>query len=275
MTLSNPSRHLPISISHYLCPADWPLPRFLNAVAERGFSGVALTERALTEMPVECIRRELRERKLSISSLNSAGFFTWQGEKRNWQERRNRDLLDWSVALDRAPLNLIVGGTGEQPLAHARSMVLEAIGPFVQEADRLGVPLMLEPLHPLRVRDKSCINTLADYERLQSSYPSLRLTLDLFHAWWDPDVERAFVDHGDRIGVLQICDIIDDGVPRRVPLDEGFLDWRSFVQQARKSFPQVSVELELFADQLPGRDVEEILTQASRIFADFRLGAAQ
>lgn len=267
MSESRPAR-LPFAVSHYACPPEWSLLRFLDEVTRRGFSGVGLTERALAEMPADAIRRELADRELAVSSLNSAGFFTGTGEARAWQDQRNRDLLSWSVELDGAPLNLIVGGTGDLAPAQARGIVTDALGPFVAEADRLGVPLMLEPLHPLRIRDKSCLNTLADYERMRSRFPSLRLTVDLFHAWWDPDLERIFHDHGPHIGVLQICDVMEEGgIPRRVPLGEGFLDWRAVLRQARRFCPGVLVELEIFADQLEGREMAEILDSAGRTLA--------
>jgi len=252
-----------LTVSHYLCPPDWSLPRFLDAVVASGFSGVGLTERSLMEAPTASIRQELLDRKLYISSLNSAGFFTWPGEKQHWQDSRNRDLLQWSVELGRAPLNLIVGGSGNLLPTVARARVLKAMTSFIREADGLGVPVMLEPMHPVQFRGKSCINTLAECERMLERFPSLGLTIDLFHTWWDPDLMRILDVYEKRVGVLQISDVAEDvGVPIRVPLDEGRLDWRFILSHALKQNPNKPIELELFMDQLPGRDIREILARA-------------
>lgn len=264
---------LPFTLNHYICPPGFSLLEFLNAVEAHGFAGIGLTERALLEMPAVQLRDELKARDLSVSSINTAGYFLHEGSALASQKQRNRELLEWSVTLGRAGLNVIVGGSERLSPRDARERVHDALGSFAEEAGQSGVPLMLEPLHPNRFRDKSCVNTLAHYRKIKESIPSLRLSADLFHLWWDPDLEQTLTDRSEALGVLQICDVVQEGgVLRRVPLDEGFVQWRAHVRQVRQCHPGVPLELELFADQLAGRSLEDLLSEAARILKDLDAG---
>lgn len=256
------------SVSHYLCPTDWSFEQFLDLLAEHGYSGVALTERALTENAMGSIRQRLGDRDLRISSVNSAGFFTGEADQQAWQDKRNSELLEWCVALDGAPLNVIVGGTGAMRPAAARERVLEGLERLVARASELDVPLLLEPLHPLRCHDKSCVNTLAESDVLMQRFPNLGLNIDVFHTWWDPDLSRVLSQYSDRIGVLQLCDVALSGAtPLRVPLDQGDLDWRGILADAEAAPFAIPVELELFFDQLKDPEVEPILSGAAKLMS--------
>jgi len=50
---------------------------------------------------------------------------------------------------------------------------------------------------------------------------------------------------------------------RAVPLGEGFVPLADHVRTVASAFPAIPIELELFADQLPGRCMEEILSSSA------------
>src|SRR5690606_24626810 len=96
--------------------------------------------------------------------------------------------------------------------------------------------------------------------------PGLTLNADLFHLWWDPDLERLLRGDSVPVGLLQICDVaIPEGeiVPRRVPLGEGFIPWADYVRTVASAFPTIPVELEMFADELRGRCIEDVLAKSA------------
>lgn len=257
---------LPFGVNHYLCPGSMGVQDFLGELSGRGFQCIGLTEAALQEIPASDMRRELREHGLGVSSVNTAGFFLQEGERDQAQTARNKALLQRASELDGAALNVIVGGSKTLALPVARDLVADRLAAFAQEAAGLGVQLMLEPLHFLNVRTTSCVNTIAQSEWLFDRIPGLALNVDLFHLWWDPDLDRLLRGDSVPIALLQICDVAiaeGDQIPRRVPLGEGFVSWAEYVHAVRKAFPMVPIELELFADQLPGRRVEDILTASA------------
>ena len=92
------------------------------------------------------------------------------------------------------------------------------------------------------------------------------INLDLFHSWWDPEIDWAVSAGTAPIGLLQICDVhcaADSGLPTRVPLGEGILAWQRYVRMFRDSQPQRPIELELFIDRMPGRDAHAIVRESA------------
>lgn len=266
-----PAEPLPVFINAYLCPADMTLPAFLDRVVAYGFCGVGLTQRSLDEMPLPMLRQELRARGLGVSSLNSAGYFV--ADDMRPHEARNLALLDAAAALEAHALNVIVGATPDLALREARARASDGLAWLAGEAVACGVTLVLEPLHPNTAMLRSCINTIAHCAAVA---PGMALNLDYFHLWWDPDLDALTDGTGAPLGLVQVCDVggalPEGGLPRRLPLDEGLLPsgWRDLLARCATSWPAVPVELELFADQMPGRDIEPILAETVRLLSGLR-----
>ena len=80
----------------------------------------------------------------------------------------NRRAVDEAKSLDAACLVLVVGGlpgalAGKaltRDIAGAREQVREGIAMTLEHARRVGMPLAIEPLHPMYAADRACINTL-------------------------------------------------------------------------------------------------------------------
>lgn len=262
---------LPCTVNHYLCPAEMGLCDFLDTVGRHGFSGVGLTQRALDELPLPRLREELAARGLGVSSLNTVGFFFDAVDTGSAQARANERLLHAAAELSVPCLNVIVGSSPHQPLHEVRRHATAQLQHLAAQADALGVPLVLELLNPLNARSKSCLNTLAQARKMMAGLTGMRLNADFFHVWWDPDLEEL-LQGSLPVGLLQICDIASDPVtimPRRVPLGEGFFDWQRALTAARRQFPHAPVELELFADQLPGRPLEDLLASSATLLSTY------
>lgn len=242
------------------------LQEFLDKARGCGFEAVGLTEAALRAQGPSELLPMLEARGLRVSSINTAGFFLQEGDAAQEQERRNTWLLEQAAGCAGETLNVIVGGSEALDLPDARALATSRLADFAREARRAGVQLVVEPLHFLNVRTKSCFNTIRQMEILFDRIPDLMLNADLFHLWWDPDLERLLSGDSVPIGLFQICDVaVPDGeiIPRRVPLGEGFVPWARHARAVRRAFPTVSIELELFADQLPGRRLDDLLSDSS------------
>ncbi|MCK7577213.1 MAG: sugar phosphate isomerase/epimerase [Chromatiales bacterium] len=74
-----------------------------------------------------------------------------------------------------------------------------------------GVRLAIEPLHPMYAGDRSVINTLERGQRPLRAVPrapSLGVAVDVYHVWWDPELE-AQIERAGRLGNLaafHVCD---------------------------------------------------------------------
>lgn len=259
------------AVNHYLCPPAMSLPVFLDAVAQHGFNAVGLTQRALDEMTSSQIRLELQARELRVSSINSAGYFLGDEPQLQVQQRSNEALLQAAEELGQGILNVIVGGSMGQSLSRARGLAAEHMRQFAQRAADRGVRLMLEPMNPMNVMHRSCLNSIDQALTWIEDLPGVTVNLDAFHVWWDPGLQCVLQGHAP-IGLYQTCDVYVDavtGISKRMPLGEGSLDWAQALREVGQAYPAIDIELELFADQLSGRDPIDILASCAELLRRF------
>ena len=263
------NKRLDYSMGHYLCPDDVDLDVFLDTLCEAGFSSVALTQGALNR-PLADVVRSVRSRGLGVSSVNSAGFFLYEGDAARQQDRVNAELIEATAAFDDARLNVIVGASTTLPLREARQRATERLVGFAEQARAAQVQLVVEPLTFLNVRGKSCFNSIRQMEYLAQVIPDLQITADLMHLWYDPDLEKLLAGESVPVGLFQLCDVsvnADNGMPSRVPFGEGVVPWEAYTRTVAQAFPSIPLEAELFISQLPGRDYQLLMTQSAAALA--------
>jgi sugar phosphate isomerase/epimerase len=76
-------------------------------------------------------------------------------------------------------------------LIGAREMVRDGIGELLEYARGAGLPLAIEPLHPMYAADRACVNTMAHANDLCDELGAgLGIAVDVYHVWWDPHLKR-------------------------------------------------------------------------------------
>ena len=115
-----------LALNHYICPPGYPLTRFLDEAVAAGAPAVGLTLAALEAASIPEIRRELAARSLTLSSLNSAGFFTRRdGARRSGRDPASRRLVEAAAELGADVLCVIAGGMREEAdLSTARTVIV-------------------------------------------------------------------------------------------------------------------------------------------------------
>jgi sugar phosphate isomerase/epimerase len=118
-------------------------------------------------------------------------------------------------------LVLVVGGLlpGSKDLPGSRERVKEGIAAILPEARKAGVPLAIEPLHPMQAADRACINTLEQaLDICDALGEGIGVAVDVYHVWWDPKLEGQIARAGKtRILAYHICDWL---VPTRDLLND-------------------------------------------------------
>ncbi|MDJ0947888.1 MAG: sugar phosphate isomerase/epimerase family protein [Alphaproteobacteria bacterium] len=263
------------AVNHYICPAGYSVEAFLTAARAVGAGAVGLTVRAVDEVGVPDLKTMLAEAGLTVSSLNSAGYFTaTDPEERAAQDRRNRALVQAAAALDAGVLCVITGGKaqGEGSLDAARARIAEQLAALAALARREGVRLGLEPIHPAEMLHKGCINTIGDALRLVEGLDGVDLIVDLYHSWWDPDLKALLAREMSHVALIQICNVRARaaGLPlERDTLGSGEIDVGALVRLAAAQGYSGWYEFELFAHHLKGRRVEDVLGDAAATFGTF------
>lgn len=251
--------NFPFALNHYIWAEGRPLSAFLDLAARLGAPSVALTQRALSEMTPMHLLRELRRRDLTVSSLNSAGYFTLEdAEFQEGQALRNRRLIEAAATLDAGALCVITGGAGSpQRLSDARDRMTDGLFALDAEAAEMGVTLGLEPIHPAEFLTKGVCNSISQALKITEDLQATRLILDLYHSAWDPDLDSLLAGKPVHPVVLQVCEpVVRDGALHRdLPLS----DWAvGCIATSLQNGFQGPVEVELFERDLFRRDPETL-----------------
>ncbi len=132
-------------------------------------------------------------------------------------------------------------------------MVADGIAAMLPYAKASGVPLAIEPLHPMYAADRACVNTLDQALDLCALLgEGVGVAIDVYHVWWDPNLAAAIARAGqmERILAHHICDwlvptnhlLLDRGM-----MGDGVIDLpgiRRMIEAAGYHGPQ---EVEIFS----------------------------
>ena len=177
---------------------------------------------------------------LHVSSLCRGGFFTHADpDARKAAIADNRAAIAEAAELGAGTLVLVSGGLipGSKDLPLARRMIADAIGELVPVAQRNGVRLGIEALHPMFAADRCVITRLGEALDLAVQFPAdaVGVVVDTYHVWWDAalfaDIARA--GEAERIVSYQVCDWV-------LPLPADVLLGRGHVGDGVISFPPIS-----------------------------------
>ena len=194
---------------------QWSLAQAIAGCARHGIHGIAPWRDQLHEMGVEPAAHAIRGHGLTVTGLCRGGMFPAAdatGRKAAMDD--NLRAVDEAHALGAHCLVLVVGGLapGSKDIAGAREQVRDGIAAILPQARKAGVPLAIEPLHPMYAADRACINTLGQALDLCDALDprnegGLGVAVDVYHTWWDPQLERQIGRAGKlRLLAFHICD---------------------------------------------------------------------
>ncbi len=258
-----------LSINHYICPADMAVPNFLDAVVAVGAGAVGVTARAIAETGAEALKTMLDERGLAVSSVNSAGYFARrEGALIDDHDRR---MVEAAAVLDAGAVCVISGGRGSgRSIEAAQARVREGLRALAEIARPAGVRLGVEPIHPVDLIAKGCVNSIPDTLALIEDIDGVGMILDVNHSWWDPALPRICREHADRVALLQICNVIEPepSRPRREFLSGGLVDVAGLIAGFESDGYSGFYEFEIFPPDLRGRPVADALEDAARFMRE-------
>jgi sugar phosphate isomerase/epimerase len=221
--------------------------------------------------------KAVKDAGLQLSGYCRGGMFTADSARLPEAHDDNRRAVDEAAALGASCLVLVVGGLpqysrpGSAPskdLLGARTQVEEGIAALLDYARSVGMPLALEPLHPMYAADRACVNTLAQAldicDRLDPGQSgAIGVAVDAYHVWWDPALWDGIARTGkERLLAYHVCDWL---VPTRDMLnDRGMMgDGVVDLKRLRAAVEAVGyagfVEVEIFSQDWWARPIGEVL----------------
>lgn len=201
--------------------AEVPLDRIIDQCAERGIRAISPWRDQVTAVGLDKVAKQLKAHGIGLSGYCRGGFYPAPdaaGLKAALDD--NRRAIDEAKTLDAACLVLVVGAlpgalegkAAYTDLARARNEVRDGIAASLEYAREVGMPLAIEPLHPMQAADRACINTLEHAldicDELDADKTGLLgVALDIYHVWWDPKLEQQIARAGkERLLAYHVCD---------------------------------------------------------------------
>ena len=266
-----------LSINTATVRKQWPLDRIIEECARREIRAISPWRDQVAHIGIDRIGQLLRDTGIRLSGYCRGGFFPAAdaaGLKTALED--NRRAIDEAKQLDSPCLVLVVGSLpgalSGQPLYHdiarARSEVRDGIEASLEYARQVGMPLAIEPLHPMQAAERACINTLEQALDLCDELDPQRtgmlgVAADLYHIWWDPKLKGQIDRAGaDRLLAYHVCDWLTptrDLLNDRGMMGDGVIELKKCRAWMEGAGYAGFAEVEIFSDDWWGRPGEEVL----------------
>ena len=137
--MADPAR---LAINQATNRLQWDLRAAIEGYARCGITGIGVWRDRLEECGVAEANKMLGDHGMTVVGLCRAGDFP----------------IDQAAAIGARCLVLVAGGLppSSKDLAGARAQVRDGIAELLPDARAAGVPLALEPLHPMYAADRAC-----------------------------------------------------------------------------------------------------------------------
>jgi sugar phosphate isomerase/epimerase len=239
---------------------QWNLAQIIDGCARHGIRGISPWRDQIAALGLKKAASLIRQNGLCVTGLCRGGFFA----EKNWKDDNLR-AVEEAHELGAPALILVVGGMPPESknIFSFRKHVQDCIAEVLPEARKAGVPLAIEPLHPMQVT-RAAVNTLEQaLDMCDALGEGVGVAVDVYHVWWDPKLQSQLKRAGKRILGYHICDWLPatrDLFNDRGMMGDGVIDLpliRSWVEAAGyRGFQEVEIFSELDWWQ---RDPDEVL----------------
>ena len=252
---------------HTITTKPWTIEQAAKNFSEAGIRGITVWRDALKGRDIKQTGQLLRESNLEIVSLCRGGFFPHiSSTGRQEAIDDNRKAIDEAEALGAPLIVLVCGAEPGQSLSESRKQIRDGIAAVLPYAEAAGVKLAIEPLHPMYADSRSAINTLCQANDLaeELNSPWLGIALDVYHLWWDPNLEKEIKRCGQNfnLSAFHICDWkcpTLDMLNDRGLMGEGCINIKEIRGWVEESGFKGFIEVEIFSNLYWDKDQDVFL----------------
>ena len=266
-----------LSINTATLRKQWKLDRIVDECARRGIRRIAPWRDQVAAVGLATLSKQLRDTGVGLSGYCRGGFFSAvdvAGLQAALDD--NRRVVDEAVTLGAPCLVLVVGSLPgalegrplHKDIGRARREVQDGIAATLDYARRVGMPLAIEPLHPMQAAERACINTLAQALDVCDALDPARsgalgVAVDLYHVWWDPQLAAQIARAGrERLLAFHVCDWLTptrDLLNDRGMMGDGVIELRQARGWMEAAGYAGHAEVEIFSEHWWSRPGEEVL----------------
>ena len=189
--------------------------------ARRGIRAISPWRDQVSAAGLANVSKLVKTHGLTLSGYCRGGMFTVvDAAGLKAAHRDNLRAVDEACQLNAACLVLVVGGlpgalagkAAHKDIALSRHQVSDGIAALLEYAKASRMPLAIEPLHPMYVFERACINTMEQaLDMCDALNPSgdgaLGVAVDVYHTAWDPKLQAQIKRAGkNRLLAFHVCD---------------------------------------------------------------------
>jgi sugar phosphate isomerase/epimerase len=168
---------------------------------------------------------------------------------------------------------LVCGPAPDRDLRRARRHVAAGIEALLPHAEAAGIPLGIEPLHPMMISARSVVVTLGQANDLVETFahPKLGVVVDAYHVWWDPDLDAQLARATGRVLGFHVSDWLADTpdvVYGRGLMGQGVIDLPALAAGVEAAGWDGPVEVEILNRDVWAREPGELLAEIRQRFVE-------
>ena len=266
-----------LSINTATLRKQLPLPAIIEACVARGIGAICPWRDQVRAAGLAAVAKQIKDAGLAVSGYCRGGFYPAAdaaGLRAALED--NRKAVDEAKTLDAACLVLVVGSLpgalagkpASKDIGLARGQVLDGIAATLGYAKSVGMPLAIEPLHPMQGAERACINTLEHALDICDALDpgrsgALGVALDVYHVWWDPKLAGQIARAGrERLLAYHVCDWLvptRDLLNDRGMMGDGIVELKKIRAWVEAAGYAGAIEVEIFPDRWWSRPADEVL----------------
>lgn len=257
-----------------------PLSRTIDRIARAGFGGIAPWRREVEGGGIAQLARQIKALDLTVTGYcRSTCLPAATPAEFNANVEANRVALHDAAVLGARCFVIVAGGivAGSRDLEGARAQVIDGISMLLDTARECGVPLALEPLHPMYAANRAVVNTIAQAMKICETVDPERsggigIAVDVYHCWWDPELTASIMAAGQagRILAYHVCDWLhetSDMLLDRGMMGDGVIDLPAIRSCVERAGFNGLAEAEIFSAQnWWRRDPDQVLAICAERF---------
>lgn len=265
-----------LSFNQMTCdPAN--LSQAIDACVRGGLKWIGVWRHKIKDAPAAQYGKQIRDAGLRVSGLCRGGMFpALTADERQRRIDDNLRAIDEAAALHTNTLVMVCGGIpeGSRDLIGARRMVVDGLAAIVPHAKASGVRIGIEPLHPMYAADRSVVSTLGLANEMAEEIGSdhIGVVIDVYHVWWDPQIDREIERSRGRIFGFHVCDWL---VPTphmlmgRGMMGDGVIDIPRLRKAVEAQGYDGPIECEIFNQAIWDTPIDGTVARVKRTFLQF------
>jgi len=230
--------------------AGWTPEQVIDGCAERGYGGITFWRRELGNRAYE-IGQKVKAAGLRATGLCRTPYITG---REAGTDVEIRESIDVAAALGTDILTIVTGGTepNTKGILESQKRLADRLSTVCDYAAQSGVKLALEPLNPMFGGNRTCIMSVKDALTVCEliGADTVGVAVDVYHVWWDSDLEQSLMRARDRIFGYHLCDWLEDTshmLLDRGMMGDGVADLKSIRHWVEQAGYTGQCEVEIFS----------------------------